>query len=350
MTSSPCCLTAAELDRRAATWHSLDSALVGREPTDGGALLQYRLEPGVAATLIELVAAEGQCCPSVAFHATVTVRITAPEPLRAWVADNFLPASAIDPDAIDDVVRAHYGAAASRVGERRGSATADSGCEAGGIGAAVYDVEELDGLSVQAIAASIGCANPVAVADLAEGETVLDLGSGGGIDVLLSARRVGPTGKAYGIDMTDEMLELARANQARAGVGNVEFLRGRIEAIPLPDDSVDVVVSNCVIGLSTNKRAVFAEAFRVLRAGGRLAIADVVADGRSFPDRDTLPADWVTCAAGALSRSEYRSALGDAGFGGVSIEDSHPIADGLTSVIVRASKPASNGDRRALGT
>jgi SAM-dependent methyltransferase len=280
----------------------------------------------------------------VAFEATVTVQITAPESLRAWVVDTFVAGrppeagklSARQADAIDGVVRAHYAAEASGRAETCGSSAAGPTCA--GIGASVYGDDELDGLPDGLAQASIGCANPVAVAELTEGETVLDLGSGGGIDVLLSARRVGSTGKAYGIDMTDEMLEGARANQARAGFDNVEFLRGRIEALPLPDESVDVVVSNCVIALSTDKRAVFAEAFRVTRPGGRLAIADVVADdGRSL-EVDPDIADWVSCVTGALTRAEYREALGNAGFAEVSIEDSHRVNDGLTSVIVRANK------------
>ena len=186
------------------------------------------------------------------------------------------------------------------------------------------------------MAASIGCANPVALADLQPGETVLDLGSGGGIDVLLSARRVGPTGRAYGVDMTDEMLELARANQKRASVTNAEFLRGRIEEVPLPDDAVDVIVSNCVINLSSDKPAVFAEAHRLLRPGGRLAVADVVADA---PVDEALRGDlaaWTDCVAGAITRDEYRSMLEAAGFVEITIDDSHPVADGFTSVLVRA--------------
>jgi ubiquinone/menaquinone biosynthesis C-methylase UbiE len=168
----------------------------------------------------------------------------------------------------------------------------------------------------------------------------LDLGSGGGIDVLLSARRVGPTGRAYGVDMTDDMLELARANQARAGVTNVEFLRGRIEAVPLPDRSVDVVVSNCVINLSPDKDAVFTEAHRVLRPGGRLAVADVVADRGPEPGAEADDAAWAACTAGALTRDRYRSQLEGAGFRDVEIVDSHAVADGFWSVFVRATKPA----------
>jgi ubiquinone/menaquinone biosynthesis C-methylase UbiE len=209
-------------------------------------------------------------------------------------------------------------------------------------GAARYDESDLADLPAEAVAASIGCANPVALADVHAGEVVLDLGSGGGIDVLLSARRVGPTGYAYGVDMTDEMLELARANQAKAGVDNVEFLRGSIDEVPLPDASVDVIVSNCVINLSPDKRAVFAEARRLLRPGGRLAVADVAADG---PVDDAVRADlaaWTDCIAGAITRGEYRTILEAVGFDLVSIDDSHPVADGFTSVIIRAMKPTTN--------
>jgi SAM-dependent methyltransferase len=195
-------------------------------------------------------------------------------------------------DALMDNLRAHCGAAAREASEATIPPGASSGTVAVGdscgpsteagcgsaFGARLYDPGDLDGLPSTAVAASLGCANPVALADLETGEVVLDLGSGGGIDVLLSARRVGPTGWVYGLDMTPEMLDLARANQARAGIANVEFLEGRIEAVPLPDASVDMVVSNCVIGLSARKDAVLREAFRVLRAGGRFAVADVVAD------------------------------------------------------------------------
>ena len=246
-----------------------------------------------------------------------------------------------DSDEIIEAVRTRYAAAAKK---------ASACCEAPDgfgldgrdvYGAARYETPDLDELPAEAVAASIGCANPLAVADLHPGDTVLDLGSGGGIDVLLSARRVGPTGKAFGVDMTTEMLELARANQERAGVHNAEFLPGRIEAVPLPDAALDVIVSNCVINLSPDKPAVFAEARRLLRPGGRLAIADVVADG---PVDDGLRSDlaaWTECVAGAVTREEYRRLLERAGFCGVTIDDSHPVAEGFTSVIVRAVKPVS---------
>ena len=215
------------------------------------------------------------------------------------------------------------------------------GVEASSIvfGSGLYDTDELAELPTEAVAGSIGCANPVALADLTNGEVVLDLGSGGGIDVLLSARRVGPTGKAYGVDMTTEMLELARANQARAGVGNVEFLEGRIEAVPLPDASVDVVVSNCVINLSADKAAVFAEAYRVLRPGGRLAVADVVADVEPDEALRVDPEAWASCIAGAVTRAQYTAGLTEAGFVYVEITDSHTVHDGIWSVFVRANKP-----------
>jgi ubiquinone/menaquinone biosynthesis C-methylase UbiE len=177
------------------------------------------------------------------------------------------------------------------------------------------------------------------VADLHEGETVLDLGSGGGIDVLLSARRVGPAGKAFGLDMTDEMLELARRNAAEAGATNVEFLRGHIEDIPLPAGSVDVVISNCVINLSTDKPAVFASTFRVLKPGGRIGVSDVVAENHLTAEERAERGEWVGCIAGALSIAEYERGLADAGFVNVEISPTHEVADGMHSAIVRARKP-----------
>jgi arsenite methyltransferase len=229
-----------------------------------------------------------------------------------------------------ETVRARYAAAATSVTE---------GGDCCG-GSTLYSATDRADLPDQALAASLGCGNPTAVATLAPGERVLDLGSGGGIDVLLSARRVGPAGKVYGLDMTDEMLALARSNAERAGTTNVEFLKGTIEAIPLPADSVDVVISNCVINLSVDKGAVFAEAFRVLVAGGRFAVSDIVADdGLSVEQRgDRGP--YVGCIAGALSIGEYREGLLGVGFVDVEITLTHEVAEGMHSAIVRASKMA----------
>jgi SAM-dependent methyltransferase len=256
-----------------------------------------------------------------------------------------------DDTALTDSLKAHYGAAARKAVAGRpvvedGCGTASDGCcgpvardSAVTIGAGLYDAGELADLPAEAVAGSIGCANPVALARLEPGEDVLDLGSGGGIDVLLSARRVGPEGRAYGVDMTPEMLQLARANQQRAGVTNAEFLEGRIEAVPLPDRSVDVVVSNCVINLAADKDAVFAEAHRVLRPGGRLAVADVVADHDPDPELLADETAWAACIAGAVTRDRYTSQLVGARFDGVEIVDSHPVAEGFWSVLVRARKP-----------
>jgi ubiquinone/menaquinone biosynthesis C-methylase UbiE len=188
------------------------------------------------------------------------------------------------------------------------------------------------------VLASLGCGNPVAVADLRDGETVLDLGSGGGIDVILSAKRVGPAGTAYGLDMTDEMLALARRNAADAGVANVHFLKGVIEQIPLPADSVDVIISNCVVNLSVDKPAVFMEMARVLKPGGRLGISDVVAEDRLSADDRAERGSYVGCIAGALARSEYEALLDASGFEDVSIEFTHEVADGMHGAIVKAVK------------
>ncbi|MER5301158.1 arsenite methyltransferase [Streptomyces lasiicapitis] len=246
-------------------------------------------------------------------------------------------------------VRRSYAAAAVQVTEG-GTACCGSDCNttAGAapdidenFGATLYTHADRDALPAEAVAASLGCGNPMAVADLRDGERVLDLGSGGGIDVLLSARRVGPTGKAYGLDMTDEMLALALANQKKAGATNVEFLKGTIEAIPLPAATVDVVISNCVINLSTDKPAVFAEAFRVLVPGGRVGVLDVVADDTLSPDQRAERGDYVGCIAGALSFAEYRRGLEAAGFTGVEITPTHAVADGLHSAVVRATKPTT---------
>ena len=207
-------------------------------------------------------------------------------------------------------------------------------------GAALYTPGETDGLPEEAVLASLGCGNPLAVAEIREGERVLDLGSGGGIDVLLSARRVGPTGFAYGLDMTDEMLTLALANAAKAGAGNVEFLKGQIEDIPLPDSSIDVVISNCVINLSTDKPAVIGEMFRVLTPGGRLGISDVVAEDDLSPADRAERGSYVGCIAGALSRTEYLNGLTAAGFVDPDVVFTHEAAPGMHGAIVRAVKPA----------
>jgi arsenite methyltransferase len=207
-------------------------------------------------------------------------------------------------------------------------------------GAALYDAGQHEELPVRAVAASLGCGNPIAVADLRRGERVLDLGSGGGIDVLLSARRVGDDGFAYGVDMTEEMLGLARANAAEAGVSNVEFLEGTIEDVPLPDASVDVVISNCVVNLSTDKAAVLAEMHRVLSPGGRIGISDVVAEDHVTPEERAERGSFVGCVAGALSRQEYLDGLAAAGFTDPSVEFTHEVAPGMHGAIVRANKTA----------
>jgi len=228
---------------------------------------------------------------------------------------------------IKQIVKDKYGQAALKVvagGEASCcSTTACCGTDAAAtdpITSNLYSESETAALPAAAVAASLGCGNPTALAELRAGETVLDLGSGGGIDVLLSAKRVGPTGKAYGLDMTDEMLALARQNQAKAGVDNVEFLKGEIEAIPLPDNSVDVIISNCVINLSADKDRVFAEAFRVLRPGGRFAVSDVVVRGEVPAGIRRSVELWIGCVAGALEESEYQAKLGKAGFEAVDLE------------------------------
>src|SRR3954447_22045527 len=210
-------------------------------------------------------------------------------------------------------------------------------CEPGdGLGEQLYDIAERSEVPDAAVLASLGCGNPTAVSDLRDGETVLDLGSGGGIDVILSAKRVGSTGHAYGLDMTDEMLQLARRNAAEADVANVTFLKGLIEEIPLPDASVDVVISNCVINLSTDKPAVLREIGRVLRHGGRIGISDVVAEDRLAVTERARRGSYVGCIAGALSVSEYIGGLRSAGFADVSVELTREVADGMHGAIVRA--------------
>jgi arsenite methyltransferase len=223
---------------------------------------------------------------------------------------------------IKDVVKEKYGQAALRVGAGGSSccgATAGaSSCDP--ITSNLYDAADAGQIPEEALQASLGCGNPTALAKLNPGETVLDLGSGGGIDVLLSARRVGPTGKAYGLDMTDEMLALANENKRKAGAENVEFLRGEIEHIPLPDNSVDVIISNCVINLSADKDAVLREAFRVLKPSGRFAVSDVVTRGEIAPEIRQNMLLWVGCLAGALAEGEYRNKLASAGFEGIEVE------------------------------
>jgi arsenite methyltransferase len=219
---------------------------------------------------------------------------------------------------IREVVKEKYGQAALRAKSGSCSATLDSCCDP--ITSNLYDVSQINQLPEEALLASLGCGNPTALAKLNPGEVVLDLGSGGGIDVLLSARRVGPTGKAYGLDMTDEMLALANENKRTAGAENVEFLKGEIEHIPLPDNSVDVIISNCVINLSADKPQVLREAFRVLKPGGRFAVSDVVTRGEIKPEIRSSVLLWVGCVAGALDETDYRHKLIAAGFEQVEIE------------------------------
>ncbi len=239
---------------------------------------------------------------------------------------------------IREAVRERYVEAARSAEGGCGCGTA--GCGPDGFGGELYEADAAEGATASAVQASLGCGVPTAVAALNEGETVLDLGSGGGIDVLLSARRVGPAGKAYGLDMTDEMLRLARENQRRAGVGNVEWLRGTIEEIPLPEASVDVVISNCVINLSADKPRVFREAARVLRPGGRFAVTDIVAD----PDMDEATradmAQWTGCIAGALTEEQFRRELAAAGFEEIELRETHRVHQDAGSAIIRARKPA----------
>jgi arsenite methyltransferase len=251
-------------------------------------------------------------------------------------------------DSLREQVRERY-AEAARGAETGSGCGCGSGscCEGeGDFGEALYSAEQRGELPDAAVLASLGCGNPTAVAELHDGETVLDLGSGGGIDVILSAKRVGPTGVAYGLDMTDEMLALARKNAAAAGVTNVHFLKGVIEQVPLPAESVDVVISNCVINLSVDKPAVLTEMARVLKPGGRVGVSDVVAEDQLSADERAARGSYVGCVAGALSRSEYVAGLEAAGFEDVSVEFTHQVADGMHGAIVKATKtraPAGKG-------
>jgi SAM-dependent methyltransferase len=248
-------------------------------------------------------------------------------------------------DELRDEVRRRYAESARAVTEGTGGCGCGSGscCEgsdSADFGAALYDAEQRGQLPDAAAIASLGCGNPLAVADLNEGETVLDLGSGGGIDVILSAKRVGPAGRAFGLDMTDEMLALARKNAEDAAVDNAIFLKGVIEDLPLPAGSVDVVISNCVINLSTDKAAVLTEIARVLKPGGRVGVSDVVAEDRLSPAERAERGSYVGCIAGALSKGEYEEGLRAAGFDEVSVTFTHEVADGMHGAIVKAVKTA----------
>jgi SAM-dependent methyltransferase len=252
-------------------------------------------------------------------------------------------------DELREQVRRRYAESATAVSEG-GSCGCGCGGGCGGgsccggegesarFGEALYDVQERDELPAAAVLASLGCGNPTAVAELREGDVVLDLGSGGGIDVILSARRVGPGGFAFGLDMTDEMLALARRNAEQAGVRNAVFLKGVIEQVPLPAESVDVVISNCVINLSVDKAAVLAEVARVLKPGGRVGVSDIVAEDRLSPEERAERGSYVGCIAGALSRSEYEAGLAAAGLEQISVEPTHEVADGMHAAVVKAVK------------
>jgi SAM-dependent methyltransferase len=269
-------------------------------------------------------------------------------------------------DALREEVRKRYAEAAQRVEEGSGCGCGSTCCTEGphedgccgdeccgggapnDFGQSLYSTDERAELPETAARASLGCGTPAAVAELRDGETVLDLGSGGGIDVILSARRVGPTGLAYGLDMTDEMLALAQRNAAKARVRNAIFLKGEIENVPLPASSVDVVISNCVINLSTDKPAVFTEMARVLRPGGRIGISDVVAEDRLTPQERAERGSYVGCIAGALSKGEYEAGLDAAGFTDVSVTFTNQVADGMHAAIVKASKPDADTTRLPL--
>jgi arsenite methyltransferase len=250
-----------------------------------------------------------------------------------------------DSTAIHDEVRARYAEAARAATAGRSDSAAQASCcgpdgSAAVFGEILYADADRAALPDAAVLASLGCGNPTAVAELREGERVLDLGSGGGIDVILSARRVGPTGRAFGLDMTDEMLELAVRNAADAGVTNVEFVRGTIESVPLPSSTIDVVISNCVINLAADKGAVFREIARVLRPGGRVGVSDVVADDELSSVERAERGSFTGCIAGALSFSEYRAGLAAVGLTDIEVVPTHAVAEGLHAAIIRATKPA----------
>jgi arsenite methyltransferase len=263
------------------------------------------------------------------------VRARYAEAARTVLAGDTSPASV-------DCCGADTGACCAPAGTGSASSPPAALEQSDSFGAALYSSQETAGLPDEAVLASLGCGNPLAVAELRQGERVLDLGSGGGIDVLLSARRVGPSGFAYGVDMTDDMLALARANAEQAGATNVEFLQGQIEDLPLPDASVDVVISNCVINLSTDKPAVLAEMFRVLVPGGRIGISDVVAEDHLTPDDRASAGSYVGCIAGALSRTEYLDGLAAAGFTDPTVTFTHEAAAGMRAATIRATKPVDS--------
>ncbi|HSP73158.1 MAG TPA: arsenite methyltransferase [Gaiellaceae bacterium] len=258
---------------------------------------------------------------------------------------------ATNADELREEVRRRYAESARAVAEGSSCGCGSGSCceqesESAMFGEALYAAEERGELPDAAVLASLGCGNPIAVAELHEGETVLDLGSGGGIDVILSAKRVGPTGRVFGLDMTDEMLALARRNAGEAGVENAIFLKGVIEQIPLPAESVDVVISNCVLNLSVDKPAVLTEIARVLRPGGRVGVSDIVAEDRLAPEERAERGSYVGCIAGALSQAEYAAGLEAAGFEQVSVEFTHEVADGMHGAIVKAvktSEPVKKG-------
>ena len=250
----------------------------------------------------------------------------------------------LDETAIHDEVRARYAEAARAASAIRSDSAAQASCcgpdgSAAVFGEILYADADRAALPDAAVLASLGCGNPTAVAELREGERVLDLGSGGGIDVILSARRVGPSGRAFGLDMTDEMLELAVRNASEAGVTNVEFVRGTIESVPLPSSTIDVVISNCVINLAADKAAVFREIARVLRPGGRVGVSDIVADDALSPAERAERGSFAGCIAGALSFSEFRAGMAAVGLVDVEVVPTHAVADGLHAAIIRATKP-----------